>query len=73
MNRVSRKKSVKAGLEFNIKKETPGDWSNYALVVDGEETVAPEFVYLGPKIDTDSNEISRRLLLGRKVMRNLTQ
>ena len=43
--------------------------------IDGEtvETVA-EFIFLGSKITADgdrSNEIKRRLLLGRKVMTNL--
>ena len=43
--------------------------------IDGEilETVT-EFIFLGSKITTDgdcSDEIKRRLLLGRKVMANL--
>ena len=43
--------------------------------IDGEtvETVA-DFIFLGSKITADgdcSNEIKRRLLLGRKVMTNL--
>ena len=44
-------------------------------MIDGEtvETVA-DFIFLGSKITADgdcSNEIKRRLLLGRKVMTNL--
>ena len=45
------------------------------VVLDGEtvETVS-DFIFLGSKITADgdcSNEIKRRLLLGRKVMTNL--
>ena len=48
---------------------------SYAWQIDGEtvETVS-DFIYLGFKITADadcSNEIKRRLLLGRKVMTNL--
>ena len=41
--------------------------------IDGK-TVASDFIFLGSKITADgdcSNEIKRRLLLGRKVMNNL--
>ena len=47
-------------------------WSHHFWQIDGE-TVA-DFIFLGSKITEDgdcSNEIKRRLLLGRKIMTNL--
>ena len=71
-----KEKSEKAGLKLNIQKTkilasspiTSGQ-------IDGEtmETVT-NFIFLGSKITADgdcSNEIKRRLLLGRKAMTNL--
>ena len=71
-----KEESEKVGLKLNIQKTkimasgpiTP--WQ-----IDGEtvETVA-DFIFLGSKITADgdcSDEIKRRLLLGRKVMTNL--
>ena len=68
--------SEQVGLKLNIQKTmimasgpiTSGE-------IDGEtvETVS-DFIFLGSKITADgncSNEIKRRLLLGRKVMTNL--
>ena len=68
--------SEKADLKLNIKKTkimTSGPITSWQ--VDGEtmETVT-DFIFLGSQITTDgdcSNEIKRRLLLGRKVMTNL--
>ena len=71
-----KEESEKAGLKLNIQKtkimvSSPiTSWQ-----IDGEtvETVA-DFIFLVSKITADgncSNEIKRRLLLGRKVMTNL--
>ena len=65
--------SEKVGLKLNIQKTkimTSGPITSWQL--DGE-TVA-DFIFLNSKITADgdcSNEIKRRLLLGRKVMTNL--
>ena len=64
------------GLKLNIQKTkimASGPITSWEI--DGEmvETVA-DFIFLGSKITADgdcSNEIKRRLLLGRKVMTNL--
>ena len=72
----SEEESEKVGLNFNIQKTKI---MAYGLItswqIDGEivETVA-DFLSLGSKITADgdcSQEIKRRLLLGRKVMTNL--
>ena len=71
-----KEESEKVGLKLNIQKtkimasDPITSWE-----IDGEtvETVA-DFISLGSKIIADgdcSNEIKRRLLLGRKVMTNL--
>ena len=71
-----KEESEQVGLKLNIWKtrimafDPITSWE-----VDGEtvETVS-EFVFLGSKLTADgdcSNEIKRRLLLGRKVMTNL--
>ena len=71
-----KEESGKAGLKLSIQKtkiiasHPIPSWQR-----DGEtmETVA-EFIFLGSKITADgdcSHEIKRRLLLGRKAMRNL--
>ena len=49
----------------------------YSWQIDGEKTVetVADFIFLGSKITVDgdcSHEIKRRLLLGRKVMTNLS-
>ena len=65
--------SEKVGLKLNIQKTkimASGPITSWQI--DGE-TVS-EFIFLGSKITADgdcSNEIKRRLLLGRKVMTNL--
>ena len=71
-----KEESKKVGLKLNIQKtkimasDPITSWQ-----IDGEtvETVA-DFIFLGSKVTADgdcSNEIKRRLLLGRKVMTNL--
>ena len=71
-----KEESEKVGLKLNIQKtkimasDPITSWQ-----IDGEtvETVA-DFIFLGSKITADgncSNEIKRRLLLGRKVMTNV--
>ena len=65
--------SEKAGLELNIKKtKIMASSPITSWQIDGE-TVA-DFIFLGSKITADgdfSHEITRGLLLGRKVMTNL--
>ena len=71
-----KEESEKVGLKLNIQKRR--SWHLVPSLhweIDGEtvETVA-DFIFLGSKITADddcSNEIKRRLLLGRKVMTNL--
>ena len=69
----------KVGLKLNIQKmKIIASGLITSWEIDGErvetvETVA-DFIFLGSKITADgdcSHEIKRRLLLGRKVMRNL--
>ena len=68
--------SEKVGLKFNIQKTkimASGPITSWEI--DGE-TVEPvsDFIFWGSKITSDgdcSNEIKRRLLLGRKLMANL--
>ena len=66
----------KVGLKLNIQKtKIMASSPITSWEIDGEtvETVA-DFIFLGSKITTDddcSNEIKRRLLLGRKATTNL--
>ena len=68
--------SEKVGLKLNIQKtKIMASGPTTSWEIDGEtvETVS-DFIFLGSKITADSdcsNEIKRRLLLGRKVMTNL--
>ena len=68
-----KEESEKVGLKLNIQKtKIMASSPITSQQIDGEtvETVA-DFMFLGSKITTDgdcSNEIKRRLLLGRKVM-----
>ena len=68
--------SEKVGLKLNIQKmKIMASGPITSWEIDGEtvETVS-DFIFLGSKITTDgecSHEITRRLLLGRKVMTNL--
>ena len=72
-----KEKSEKSGLKLNIQKTkiTASSRPITSWQIDGEtmETVT-DFIFLGSKITADGNcshEIKRRLLLGRKAMRNL--
>ena len=71
-----KEESEKVGLKLNIQKTKIMASSPITLwQIDGEtvETVA-DFTFLGSKITADgdcSNEIKRRLLLGRKAMTKL--
>ena len=71
-----REESKKVGLKLNIQKtKIMASDSITSWQIDGAtvETVA-DFIFLGSKITADgdfSQEIKRRLLLGRKVMTNL--
>ncbi|KAK9404272.1 Reverse transcriptase domain-containing protein [Crotalus adamanteus] len=71
-----KKESAKVGLKLNIKKTkimASGPLNSWQI--DGEEMeVVTDFIFLGSKITSDgdcSQEIKRRLLLGRKAMANL--
>ena len=71
-----KEESEKVGLKLNIQKmKIMASGPITSWHIDGEtvETVS-DFIFLGSKITADgdcSNEIKRRLLLGRKFMTNL--
>ena len=71
-----KEESEKVGLKLNIQKTkimASGPITSWQIDGETVETVA-NFIFLGSKITVDgdcSNEIKRRLLLGRKVMTNL--
>ena len=71
-----KEESEKAGLQLNIQKTkimASGPITSWQIDGETVETVA-DFIFLGSKNTADgdcSNEIKRRLLLGRKVMTNL--
>ena len=71
-----KEKSENVGFKLNIQKtKNMASGPITSRQIDGEtvETVA-DFIFLGSKITADSDcsqEIKRRLLLGRKVMTNL--
>ena len=73
----AKKESEKVGLKLNIQKtKIMADGPITSWEIDGEtiETVK-DFILGGPKITADgdfSHEMKRLLLLGRKVMTNLT-
>ena len=68
--------SEKVGLKLNIQKTrimASGPITSWEIDGETVETVS-DFIFLGSKITTDvdcSHEITRRLLLGKKVMTNL--
>ncbi|KAF7245138.1 putative uncharacterized transposon-derived protein F52C9.6 [Varanus komodoensis] len=71
-----KEESAKVGLKLNIKKTkimASGPLTSWQI--DGEEMeVVTDFIFLGTKITADgdcSQEIKRRLLLGKKAMANL--
>ena len=71
-----KEESEKVGLKFNIQKTKIMASGHIASWEIDRETVATvaDFIFLGSKITADgdcSQEIKRRLLLGRKVMTNL--
>ena len=74
--RKVKKESEKVGLKLNIQKMkimASGPIPSWQIDEETLETVA-DFILRGSKITADgdcSNEIKRRLLLGRKVMTNL--
>ena len=71
-----KEESEKVGLKINIQKTkimASGPITSWQIDGETVETVA-DFIFWGSKITADgdcSNEIKRRLLLGRKVMSNL--
>ena len=71
-----KEESEKAGLKLNIQKmKIMASGPITSWQIDGEtvETVS-DFIFLGSKITADgycSHKIKRRLLLGRKAMKNL--
>ena len=71
-----KEESEKVGLKLNIQKTkimAPGPITSWEIDGETVETVS-DVSFLGSKITADgdcSHEIKRRLLLGRKVMRNL--
>ena len=71
-----KEESEKVGLKHNIQKTkimASGPITSWQIDRETVETAA-DFVFLGSKITADgdcSNEIKRRLLLGRKAMTNL--
>ena len=71
-----KEENEKVGVNLNIQKMkimASGPVTSWQIDRETVETVA-DFIFLGSKITGDddcSNEIKRRLLLGRKVMTNL--
>ena len=71
-----KEESEKVGLKLNIQKTkimASSPITSWQIEGETVETVA-DFIFLGSKITADgdcSNEIKRRLLLGRKVVTNL--
>ena len=71
-----KEESEKVGFKFNIQKTkimASGPITSWEIDGETVETVA-DFIFPGSKITADgdcSNEIKRRLLLGRKVMTKL--
>ena len=68
--------SEKVGLKLNIQKtKIMASGPIISWQIDGETVeIVADFIFLGSKINADgdcSDEIKRRLLLGRKVMTNL--
>ena len=71
-----KEENEKVGLKLNIQKTkimASGPITSWKIDKEALET-EKDFIFLGSKITADddcSNEIKRRLLLGRKVMTNL--
>ena len=72
-----KEESEKVCLKLNIQKTktmAPGPITSWEIDGETVETMS-DFIFLGSKITADgdcSHEIKRRLLLGRKVMTNLS-
>ena len=71
-----KEESEKVGLKLNIQKtKIMASGPIISWQIDGETVeIVADFIFLGSKINADgdcSDEIKRRLLLGRKVMTNL--
>ena len=71
-----KEESEKVGLKLNIQKTKIMAFGSITSWEIGGETVetVSDFIFLGSKISADgdcSNEIKRRLLLGRRIMTNL--
>ncbi|KAF7254016.1 E3 ubiquitin-protein ligase TRIM8 [Varanus komodoensis] len=71
-----KEESAKVGLKLNIKKtKIMASSPLTSWQIDGEEMeIVTDFIFLGSKITADgdcSQEIKRRMLLGRKAMANL--
>ena len=72
-----KEKSEKVGLKLNIQKTkimTSSPITSWQIDGETMETVRSDFIFLGSKITADgdcSQEIKRRLLVGRKAMANL--
>ena len=71
-----KEESEKVGLKLNIQKmKIMASSPITSCEIDGETVeIVADFIFLGSKITADgdySNEIKRRLLLGRKVMTTL--
>jgi len=71
-----KEESEKAGLKLNIQKMKIMTYSPITSWIIDEETMetGTYFIFLGSKITDDGNcsqEIKRRLLIGRKTMTNL--
>ena len=71
-----KEKSKKAGLKLNIQKtKIMASGPITSWYIDGEKVeIGTDFIFFSCKITANgecSNEIRRRLLLGRKVMTNL--
>ena len=74
---IVKEESKKVGLKLNIQKTkimASGPITSWHIDGETVDRVA-DFIFLGSKITVDgdcSHEIKRRLLLGRKVMTNLS-
>ena len=70
-----KEESEKVGLKLNIQKtKIMASCPITSWEIDGETVEMSDFIFWGSKITADgdcSQEIKRRLLLGRKVMTNL--
>ena len=71
-----KEESEKAGLKLNIQKtKIMASSPITSWQIDGENVATvSDFIFLGSKINVDgdgSHKIKRRLLLGRKAMKNL--